>query len=89
MELKEAKEIVRAGLAWANWTDEQKEAMKTMLEGVALLEQVKGAYDDRLDDLVHYEKVMAEIKDAHENKDAKGLNEFLHDLFTKQLAEDY
>jgi transcription termination factor Rho len=28
MELKEAKEIIEAGVAWANWTEEQKEAMK-------------------------------------------------------------
>ncbi|TWJ95210.1 hypothetical protein [Bacillus licheniformis] len=32
MELKEAKEIIKAGCAWANWTDEQKEAMKLAID---------------------------------------------------------
>jgi predicted type IV restriction endonuclease len=31
MELKEAREIIRAGIAWADWTEEQKEAMRTAL----------------------------------------------------------
>lgn len=26
MDIKEAKEIIRAGFAWGNWTDEQKQA---------------------------------------------------------------
>jgi DNA-binding FadR family transcriptional regulator len=40
MELKEAKEIIRAGLAWANWTDEQKEAMRIALESIDKVEQL-------------------------------------------------
>ena len=27
MEIKEAKEILKAGLAWANWTEEQTKAV--------------------------------------------------------------
>ncbi|MEC0341990.1 MULTISPECIES: hypothetical protein [Bacillus] len=32
MNLKEAKEIIQAGFAWANWTEEQKEAMKLAID---------------------------------------------------------
>lgn len=28
MDIKEAKEVIQAGFAWANWTSEQKEAFK-------------------------------------------------------------
>lgn len=28
MDIKKAKEIIQTGFAWANWTDEQKEAFK-------------------------------------------------------------
>jgi hypothetical protein len=31
MELKEAKEIIQAGIAWANWTVDQQNAMRTAL----------------------------------------------------------
>lgn len=48
MEIKEAQEIIRAGLAWANWTDEQKEAMRMAIESMdkvkeldSLLEKMK------------------------------------------------
>lgn len=38
---KEAKEIIRAGFAWANWTDEQKEAFKLAYEAIEKAEQVE------------------------------------------------
>lgn len=28
LEIKEAQKVIHAGLAWANWTDEQQEAMR-------------------------------------------------------------
>ncbi|MEK3955680.1 hypothetical protein [Psychrobacillus sp. FSL K6-1464] len=45
MELKEAKEILRAGFAWANWTKEQKEAIELAyeaMEKVEMLTEAKG-----------------------------------------------
>lgn len=41
MEIKEAKEILKAGLAWANWTDEQKEAMRLAYTAMVDVENVK------------------------------------------------
>lgn len=41
MEIKEAKEILRAGYAWANWTAEQKEAMKIAYDSMELVEKLK------------------------------------------------
>jgi hypothetical protein len=34
LDAKEAKEIIRAGFAWANWTDEQKEAFQLAYEAI-------------------------------------------------------
>lgn len=34
MENKRVIEIIQAGMAWANWTDEQKEAMLIAMEAV-------------------------------------------------------
>lgn len=41
MGIKEAKEIIRAGFAWAGWTDEQKEAFKLAYESIDNAEQLK------------------------------------------------
>lgn len=38
MNIKEAQKIIRAGLAWANWTDEQQTAMKMALMALAVQE---------------------------------------------------
>ncbi|TKI60074.1 hypothetical protein FC756_19840 [Lysinibacillus mangiferihumi] len=34
METQRAKEIIRAGLSWADWTDEQKEAFKVAYDAI-------------------------------------------------------
>ncbi|MEI5909438.1 hypothetical protein WAK64_20630 [Bacillus spongiae] len=51
MNIKEAKQIIHAGLAWANWTDEQKEAMKVALQCMIRIEklekEVKGLEETR------------------------------------------
>lgn len=52
-------------------------------------EQVKGAYEDRVDDIDSLEKIITGIKEAYESKDENTLDEHLHDLFTNQLVEDY
>lgn len=41
MNLEEAKKIINAGLAWANWTDEQQEAMREALKCVRVVELIK------------------------------------------------
>jgi len=41
MEIKEAKEIIKTGLAWANWTDEQKEAMGLAYTAMVNVENIK------------------------------------------------
>jgi hypothetical protein len=41
MDLKEAKEIIRAGFAWANWTDEQKQAIKLAYEAIDKFEELE------------------------------------------------
>lgn len=42
MDIKESKEIIRAGFAWANWTDEQKAAFKTAYECMEKVEALEG-----------------------------------------------
>jgi hypothetical protein len=41
VEIKEAKEIIKAGLAWASWTEEQREAMKVALIAMIDVESIK------------------------------------------------
>ncbi|MEK3996708.1 hypothetical protein MKY29_18500 [Psychrobacillus sp. FSL K6-2365] len=41
MELKEAQKVIHAGLAWANWTDEQQAAMRKALECMIKVEQIR------------------------------------------------
>lgn len=41
VELKEAKEIIQAGAAWANWTEEQKEAMRVAYNSLSAIEKIK------------------------------------------------
>ncbi|MBU5261995.1 hypothetical protein [Bacillus atrophaeus] len=41
MNVKEAKEIIRAGAAWANWTEEQKEAMRVAYSSLSAIEKIK------------------------------------------------
>ncbi|WP_036120736.1 hypothetical protein [Lysinibacillus sphaericus] len=41
MNLEETKKIINAGLAWANWTDEQQEAMREALKCVRMVELIK------------------------------------------------
>lgn len=41
MELKEAKEVIQAGLSGTDWTDEQKEAMKVALVYMNQVEELK------------------------------------------------
>jgi hypothetical protein len=43
---KEAKEIIRAGFAWANWTDEQKEAFKLAYDAIDKAERNEKALKD-------------------------------------------
>lgn len=42
MDIKEAKEIIKAGFTWANWTEEQKEAMKIAYKSMVAIEDIKG-----------------------------------------------
>lgn len=41
MEIKEAKEVIKAGLAWASWTDEQKKAMMIAYKSMLDVESIK------------------------------------------------
>lgn len=41
MKIKEAKEVIRAGLAWANWTEEQKKAMEIAYKSMSDVEEIK------------------------------------------------
>jgi hypothetical protein len=43
LELKEAKEIIRAGFAWANWTANQKQAFKLAYECIDKVERYEKA----------------------------------------------
>lgn len=40
MEIKEAKEIIEAGLIWANWTEEQREALNIALDSMNKMEEL-------------------------------------------------
>lgn len=41
MDAKEAKEIIHAGFAWANWTEQQTEAFKFAYEAIDKAERLK------------------------------------------------
>ena len=41
MDLKEAQKVIHAGLAWANWTDEQQAAMRMALNCIMKVEQIQ------------------------------------------------
>ncbi|MCD7911077.1 hypothetical protein KC480_05995 [Bacillus velezensis] len=41
MNVKEAKEIIRAGAAWANWTEKQQEAMRVAYNSFSAIEKIK------------------------------------------------
>lgn len=41
VEIKEAQKIIHAGLAWANWTDEQQSAMKVALQAMVDVERIE------------------------------------------------
>jgi hypothetical protein len=41
VEIKEAKEILKAGAAWANWTDEQRKAMQIAYKSMCDVESVR------------------------------------------------
>lgn len=53
MEIKEAQKVIHAGLAWANWTDEQQAAMRKALECMMKVEQIKeeakDLYSEKID----------------------------------------
>lgn len=66
-----------------------KEDFGWLIEQAELNEQIKGAYEDRVDDIDSLEKIITGIKKAYESKDENTLDEHLHDLFTNQLVEDY
>lgn len=46
MEIKEAQKVIHAGLAWANWTDEQQAAMRKALECMIKVEQIRKDAND-------------------------------------------
>ena len=41
MERKEAKEIIKAGFEWANWTNEQREAFHVAYQSMEQLERLE------------------------------------------------
>lgn len=53
MELKEAQKVIHAGLAFANWTDEQSEAMREALRCMYQIEKIredaKDLYEENID----------------------------------------
>lgn len=53
MDIKEAKEVIRAGFAWAGWSDYQKEAMTTAYEAMEKVEELKKS-KEQLDALAKY-----------------------------------
>ena len=56
MDIERAKEIVKTGFAWANWTPEQKNAFRTLLlecEKVKLLENENFELTNKLN-MVNY-----------------------------------
>jgi DNA-binding transcriptional regulator GbsR (MarR family) len=60
LDVKEAKEIIRAGFAWANWTEEQKQAFKFAYESIDKVEQL-------IKTVEKYEKALREISRQYEN----------------------
>ncbi|GIN38397.1 hypothetical protein HYI36_05115 [Bacillus sp. Gen3] len=71
MEQKEAKEIIRAGFAWANWNDEQKEAFKLAYEALDKVELLEKQIN-RFEYLVSYEY-------SYQIDNAKGSNSKYHE----------
>lgn len=62
MDLKEAQKVIHAGLAWANWTDEQQAAMRVALNCIMKVEQIQEdaeeLYDEGIDLMDFGERVM-------------------------------
>lgn len=73
----------------AEFIAHSKEDVDWLIKQAELTEQIKGAYEDRVDDIDSLEKIITGIKEAYESKDENTLDEHLHDLFTNQLIEDY
>ncbi|MDI2588074.1 hypothetical protein OR571_13350 [Psychrobacillus sp. NEAU-3TGS] len=46
VEIKEAQKVIHAGLAWANWTDEQQSAMRKALDCMMKVEQIRKEAND-------------------------------------------
>lgn len=57
MEIKEAKEIIQAGFAWANWTDEQKEAFKVAWECMTKCQQQESRSEGLINSLRQYHQI--------------------------------
>lgn len=53
MDIKEAKEVIRAGFAWAGWSDYVKEAMTIAYESMDKVEELKKS-KEQLDTLAKY-----------------------------------
>lgn len=53
MDINESKKIIQAGLAWANWTEEQKlameKALRTMQRYEKILNEAQKLYAKRID----------------------------------------
>lgn len=57
MDISEAKKIIHAGLAWDNWTDEQKEAMKVVLQSILYVEELREKISGLEQELKAYSKI--------------------------------
>lgn len=57
MNIKEAKEVIQAGFAWANWTSEQKEAFKIAWECMTKCQQKESKSEGMINSLREYHQL--------------------------------
>jgi hypothetical protein len=74
VEIKEAKEILEAGFAWASWTDEQRKAVKVAY--TAMLEAEEKEYVESLENLLifmcdSYTLILDELLELGHKEDNK------------------
>lgn len=53
------------------------------------LESLKASHEDRNKHIDRLNKILSDLKVAYESEDENKLDEFLHGLFTNELADDY
>lgn len=81
MEAKEARKIIQAGFVWANWTEEQKEAMKVAWQS---MDEVEGLRKEVIG-LRGSLKIYKEENDKYEK--SSHIEDFMYEMNVNENGE--